>query len=787
MNKRLPINPDLLVSSMKKQDDTKSTITVSRSELEKITRFTKDKTGQQDDLFMLFPDIDFVMDAVTTSIISPEDAVSRTLNHASDFKAFNADLKQELIRLTKDHIEEHYKIKDNLFKEVKEALFFKGMYVRMIVPSNIQEFLTEFNTRPGLEEVTFDGFDLETEKSKRKPKNETFLGTNITNNISPLLTKTDKVVPGLEESGSTNLNDFNDVERVLKRLENVKAIDFLSLDTIHTENIPTDTPLRIKIPADSFVPVTLPNDNETWIGGFVLLDTNGNFITDKTGYDDILDEAGLVSKLANDNSIMERVKKELSRTMIKEPKISSETLKSLVDNKLDETLLSIMREENVVLKDTSRLEHVRLIMFNRILKNQKTTVIYVPNEHLESLVYNYRKNGTGESLLERVSVLTSIRSIILFSRLNAQVKNSIPTVKVTLKIDDQDPDPETTRDTMIEEFLRNRPMELPIGIRTVNDLSDWLHSMGFYFKTENKKLPDISYEFDETTRDIKLPDDSLDEELRDRIVMSFGAVPELINGSKDIQFATEMIFKNAMATLRAKERQEATNKMLTENVRKLLSVDGLYLFKLEELIKTRIPKIKSLFRKIEKKNYPDKLIIETVKKKFINSYRIYLPEIKTLEDDRAKNDVKDKADELDYVLDFYISDEFMTEEMVGELGVNAEALKKIIKASIMRDYIASIGYMPELSNIVSTAITGESTFNPLIDNNIYLKQLTEALKKPLKELKGISTKSNRIFEKFEEEVEEEENSDSQSENDNNEDEGQENEPESDDGGDDLGF
>lgn len=52
------------------------------------------------------------------------------------------------------------------------------------------------------------------------------------------------------------------------------------------------------------------------------------------------------------------------------------------------------------------------VMMTRMLKKQKTKLL-LPSELVSYYAFKYRENGTGESLLETITVLSSIRAILM--------------------------------------------------------------------------------------------------------------------------------------------------------------------------------------------------------------------------------------------------------------------------------------------------------------------------------------------------------------------------------------
>jgi len=753
-NKRNVVAKDTLKLSLTQKlvSTKKDEIKVNKKKIDKylpnfnnVSTYTSDMLRNNDDILLLFPDIELSMEIVTSSIISPMDILNTKLTYDAKINYLTSSLKHNFINMTEDYVKETYNYEGKINKIVKESLFTHGSYINLIIPDNIFNKMVNDNTRvSGNEEVSFDN---------------SLVSDNILEiNVNP---EASIITSGNEEVSENNLN----LDKIFKTLKNVNSEELFNFTT-NTETI-VSYPTLLKIPVISFVPLSMKNDETKILGGFILVDDNGLPITDVIKKKDNYE---IVSDLTIEDSILEKVKNELISKSNKAPNIdvAKEHFDKILTDKIEDILTNKHIESYINYDD---LNIIKELMFSRLLINQKTKIIFVPEKYLEIYTINYRSNGTGESLLERIRILSSIRAINLFTKLAANTKNSIPTTKITLDIDDDDIEPDRTRDRIIAEFIKGKQLEVPIGLQSINDLSSWIHKFGYFFEVNNVNIPKITMSMDNTTSSINIPEDTLEPELRKRTILTLGTTPEMVDSAFDNDFATTTLISNALSAKRYKSIQDTYNELLTKNISKILRVDGEYKNKffnlLEEDLKTIIKNIKKINNNIDEATLREKIFND-----FINSIFISLPEIKTSDDMKISDEFDNYISKLDDVIESYLSSDFIDSETASELGDNIDTYKNIIRASVIRNWCNKNNFYPELSEMLTINDEGTYKFELMNEHVTHIEKLIGALKDPLKRDKKVKKKITKVYEKLEVDNDDEETDIEVNESSSNEDETQ---------------
>lgn len=144
--------------------------------------------------------------------------------------------------------------------------------------------------------------------------------------------------------------------------------------------------------------------------------------------------------------------------------------------------------------------------------------------------FRFNENGIGESLLDEIRILNGLRTTLLFSNVMAGVRNSIARTDVKIKLDEEDPNPEKTMETIMNETARLRSNQMPVGISSPYDVLDFIARAGFNFVVEGHPgYPDVNIDFGEKNTSYATPDTDLEDNLRKRALMKVGTPPELID------------------------------------------------------------------------------------------------------------------------------------------------------------------------------------------------------------------------------------------------------------------
>lgn len=114
----------------------KSIENLDLSLLTKISDTTANDVNDARSIFQLLPETQLAMQILTSSILSPKDMVTVSVNFALEQNRFNSELSSAMQAVIQEHFEKVYKISDLLTPSLEDALFMTGSYPLLILPEN---------------------------------------------------------------------------------------------------------------------------------------------------------------------------------------------------------------------------------------------------------------------------------------------------------------------------------------------------------------------------------------------------------------------------------------------------------------------------------------------------------------------------------------------------------------------------------------------------------------------------------------------------------------------------
>jgi len=726
-----------------------------------IFKYNKNKSQLNETIFEILPNIKLAIEVVVSSIISPNDMRKAVLTYDIDSDYIPTVLTTVVANKIKEYITSNYNLEDKLYHIIEESMFLKGSYAEMIIPSKF--------IRDNYKVIT----SLESHVDEISKYNLGFVNHIVDNDLN--IEVTDNIDLLFSKERMEKSIEINN-QSLIAGLEADMLSEIEEILSINPDDKPTDMPIIKKMDGDAVIPIASKDDPSRHYGYFILLDEKGNTISKNqyTVHSNILD---LIqnNKQSQMDRVLSRVKSTLKTITTKEPSLSDiDKLKEvLIINKLKEATKSTSLD---ALLDTDRIlkSEVLDLLLERILKNKKTKILYVPREILMYYAYEYRDNGTGRPLLEHVIILASLRVITLFSSLMALVRSNIPSTIVEATIDDNDPDVSRTMEKIKAEVVRNREFSLPIGLLKLEDITTWLHKTGYSFVFSGGNLPNTKIDVREETHDINPVNTELEDMIDKFIYNTFGLTPEQLNDAESANFATTIIASNRLFARRIDTYQRRYNMLITEHIRKILQQDGEIKNELKEILlsKDNIKAIRKFIKstvnnkdKLNKINkMSDEVLFELLYKDILNNITIKLPEPVVTDTDTIAEMYKNFKDDLEDMIDAVITEDIFPEEMVEELSGKLETIKNIIKAVTLINWSKEHNYLPEVTELFNTGKDGKPVMMALEEYTSYVDMLQETILPFLKEMNTKKKGIAEALEKLESDDENQEDNDTEETN-----------------------
>lgn len=763
-------------------------VDISAGNLEGLSNSVVDRIKNNENITELFPDVELSIQILTSSIISPNDMLSTSLIYDVGEVNIPNEVNTHILSTIESYIKKNYKLEEKLMVILREALFTKGAYIEAIIPENkiakvieeskkskllsVEDYMDYVNSQDDLslgvfnKDIDKDGllsieeFDGGDQTLEVKYDIEKDIGVDITDNIG-LMVSTEQYLDIVDENmmdtlyGENSLSVEEDVtyKNLFKSKRNNQEVrgNILNLD-IESDRESLGKPLVLKITPEAAIPVHVKGDPSKHLGYFILLDETGSPIVSNNEKVDLNPEDHVPDLYANDRKteIINKAKTALKGITKKDPTIKNieEIYTKIVEHTVRNKLKNSVYNEMADFSDDSDLYR---IMFSRALKNKRTKMLYLPKEMVSYFAFEYRENGTGKSYLEKVSLLFSIRAIILFNTIMGHLKNNTTTTEITADIDETDPDPEKAMEKIISEVMKTRQMQMPYGVTRVDDLVDWSHKSQFKWNFNHPGLPATKISSEEVNSSKVIPDSELEDKIQEFIIMSFGLTKDMVMSGYDPEFATTVIANNVLLAKRVSQLQYIFNGLLTKHIKKLLLNDA----NIKEAIRTiafdNASPIKRLLKKYMADDQVDsilnnrKKLSEFVVKLYINELEVRLPSPELQEAQNMKEALESFSTAADDYLDMLISETAFPEEYTGEGAYKAEEIKAVMKTVLVKNWMTDNKYIPEMSDFLTLDKEGNPKFN-------ILEQFEEYRELVFKSLIPFIKKSEKFKETFDDKI-----------------------------------
>lgn len=739
--KVLPILPKLILNKdASKNIDREDRLNINRNILESIYYKIKNTKENNKNIIKLFPDIELAIQILISSILSPKKMTDIQLNYKLD-KNFhnNSPVIASLIEKVKTYINDEYELEDKLPDILREALFNSGAYAIAIIPeSSVDEIINtdllpsysteEFKqkseviihnlTKPinilnvssknvSLKETSSNPIDLieymVSESFVKITDNINILRfSNIKEKITKsLISNSLKRNVSISQESLDKLN-YLDIFRYKSNTNVIKDIEFVKLKN-ETKRKTIGKPMVVKIPTESIIPIFIPGDETNHIGYFVLLDEAGKPLNTEIS-DKNIDRINVTvnsNGIANQLTPIQKAYNNLINNSTNNVDVNQlfDLYKDVLEKQIYSSIKNSLYGSNL---DIANKNDIYFLMFTRALSNQKTNILYIPKELLVYFAFYYNELGTGKSLLDNLSILSSLRAILLFSKTMAYAKQSIDVTKVNISLDPNDPDPEKTIEQVQDSVLKLRQNYFPLGINNPVDLVNWIQRSGLQFSYENNPLlPNIKIDFENANLTHTIPNSDLEEELRKQTILALGLSPETIDNGFSPEFATTIVNNNILLSKRVLIYQKTLIRHLTKFLNIIIYNDEELRVNLKKYLIENIDSLSEGLDNEEKQLLvKDKgEFIEYFLNKFADSLYIELPKPENTNIANLSAEFDIYKENLEKVIDSVISTEIFNEDISGDFSTHIDTIKNVYKHYLLRKWMSDNNYYPEALKI----------------------------------------------------------------------------------------
>lgn len=670
------------------------------------------------------PELELPIQILISSILSPKSANKITLKHGLKKNGLPPQLAQSLLSSAKACVDDVYNIKAELTGKLRRALFTHGADITIIMGeaaiddvingrlkgiSMANESLRVSTIQDAIVQATkprgFFGTGS-ADKTAPKPKMamEDILGRASSHNqldkhepmdigkfaeikgfvapefcdnpavlglgmaLEDLLEDKRNALSKLSEGGSIDQIDrlYHDIQGGIQQMVIFPRPDEASRKS-------KTRPVRKPVPPEAVSVVYHPGNPKKHLGILVLIDEFGAFASRETRRDywrNISDMVGGNKEVVS--SILERAAKSTS-----------------VDN-MSDTMIALSANASfreMAIQDTERrlsngsIGNARIaqedaffdLMFERGLAGRQTRVLYVPADLVSYWAYRYNPNGTGRSMLEDNKFLAGIRSMLTVANTETALRNSIDYTKLNVTLDQNDPNKSKTKETIIDQYVRNRLRSTPWNTTNPRRIVEMMAMAGVSIGIEGgDNYPgtkvDITRE-DIQQREINM---DLDDSIFRRLMMGFGLAPEIVDLSMQIEFSSKIITSNELSLKRVMVIQDVTNYLMRQDIIKTFLSDPIQMDAFEEIVKEYVAKMEGTDEQKASVNIRQLVLV------FLGAYEVNLPRPENgLDADIAE--FTSYMDAVDKALDAAFNDDALGEIDGNQLAAETKRAKSIIR------------------------------------------------------------------------------------------------------------
>jgi len=746
---------------------------VDKSSTRRVVDSTAEHITDVKSVFEILPDTKLAMDILVSCIMSPNDMISNELLFRVKESTVDDDIAPILLGVIEKYFTDDVNLAKMCVPALEDMLFKTGSYPVIAVPrssidgiingqsvslESLQEdFDEEFNVKnlgflshakpdDDKAKVSLENMAAAASRNSGQIAVNTYLTLvdNPTVLKKPLLSERireersrdllglmnyhgTKSVVSVESTEDSSVMIDKDV--VLYNKRKFKKSPFMEL--MDCKEIDDEEPIFFHPPSESIIPINVPGDVTRKVGYFVVLDDAGNPVSvasSRKHWDRLKTQA----ESNKDSTEITRIREQLfGQTEHKDIKTVNELHKAYVTH-LERRLHTALKEgvhgDDVEVEISGDAE---MLMMTRALGRMKTQLLYIPKELMVYMAFDYNELGVGKSLLETTKIISSMRAMLLLANTQASMRNSTPGTLLDIELDPLDKDPDAT----IEKILTLREQaalgSYPIGNLDLTNIANSLNRSNVQVSVSNHPAyPQTKIKSEDVSRSVATVDTDIEDRLRDRHHQGWGVTPEMIDATKDTDFAANIVMGNKLMVKRVSVYQGIFTPFLTEIV---------------ELFARLSPKIQQeLVDKLNESEVklPKDTTIEEVITNFLENVEVTLPSPDSSKVVTQLEELSSYIEILDTALEAYFSEDIMDGVVDTELEDSIVSTQAAIRAFFIRNWIRNNNVLPEIEAMF-VVDSGEAI----------LEQHTEFVQDILKIMSEKMLKTTKVGRKHEQDAE----------------------------------
>ena len=464
-------------------------------------------------------------------------------------------------------------------------------------------------------------------------------------------------------------------------------------------------PVLIEIPPEAVVPVCIPGTKSEHIGYFILTDEWDTPITVEAANQISIFGSKRLTQSSMDAVFGRPISNVTSNKLTDGQRFEAAatvfglTVKNLLERKLENIGLSGV--------DIQRHEAITKCMFHYLLQKKQVKLIYVPEPIMSYYRFDHRDDGTGKSLLEDISYVLALRTTLVVAGIMAATKDAMDRKIIEVNVDDKNVNVLKTLDQVRNIFTEKNMLRFDNNPMTV--ARDIINKSLTIIPRGIKGLQDsLNVSWDNRNTSTNKPDNDLIDKLTNWAIDGLNVPHSALNQLSETEYARSIMSNNLFFSNTIRDYQRQTCKHGTKTIRTYMR----YSAPLQESI---LKILKDNQMETEDKSTSGEMGVamndDTDRKnlaKVIRYTKMTLPTPNVATSKAQFEEIEKFISMVDTVIERIYPNEAVINVMDGGMGGQdgrtelLTAIKTMVKASVIRDYIKDIGaesilQVPELS------------------------------------------------------------------------------------------
>lgn len=725
------------------------------SYLTKVAKSNNDWIQQSDAIRVLTPEIDRSAEIMVSSILSPTDMQSDTINIVCDGSDLGEEIEQKVGDELTNFFNDKLELGDLIYKYTREALYGSGSCAIMVLPPrNIDILNTAIDNdlikagvlksskrkstkisadntalvSPSMEsafastESMFTAVHTSTEALESAIEQDMLLAIEAANPMvgmkpGEVITKSKearKQILDLFKNSKSHIvmsSDLTGLRKGKDHLSDVasKLSDEIEKHFLFDQNTPTflldsecddgsdKNPAIIEIPTRAVVPVIIPGSPDKHIGYFILVDQWGNPMVEGEGNNPPGFGPRKLTESATQAAFGAPNLYRFGSNITDEQRyditntIFGITFKHLIEAKLDDFGLSGTT--------IGEYDAITSCMFRNLLNRKKCVLVFVPEPLMVYYRFEHRPDGTGKSITESMSTMLALRTVLLMSYIMAATENSIDNKVISVAVDEKQTNLQQYLDMIRNAYVAKRMMRFDINPLTVQQ--DLIQKSLTILPKGIKGISDsLDVQTEHRSTGAVMPDDGLLEKIGNWIITWLQVPHSALNHLSENEYSRSVATTNLFFSNNVKSKQKVVIKHSTKFVRLYTRYSPHLRGKIEETLKTTEKTSKANASSEADTSPKSKITVETnddsIKKnvaKVISCIKTTLPSPKIVVDKAQYEEIEKYLDTVEKICDYIYSDDLVAGgEQVQELADTLKMMRANIRSNMVRDYIDNIGF-----------------------------------------------------------------------------------------------